>query len=56
MTQQSLKYPNRADMLTLLKAREKNPTGPAAPRLSSVTAASRTDAPVCFNFAIGTAR
>ena len=47
MTQPSIKYPNRADMLTLLKARESNPTGLAAPRLSAAGIANRPEAPIC---------
>lgn len=47
MTQPSIKYPNRADMLALLKARESNPGGPAAPRLSAEGIANRPEAPIC---------
>ncbi len=44
----TLKYPNRADMLALLKAREEGGSSAAALRTGSAAAASRPEAPVCL--------
>lgn len=45
----TLKYPNRADMLALLKAREEGgASATATSRTGSATGASRPEAPVCF--------
>ena len=49
MTTQSLQYPNRADTLALLKAREQSRSPEQASAGSgAVAASSRTDAPVCM--------
>ena len=44
----TLKYPNRADMLTLLKAREEGGSSVAASRTGNAAGASRPEAPVCL--------
>lgn len=50
MTTQSLQYPNRADTLALLRAREKGGASEqASARSGAVAASSRTDAPVCMS-------
>jgi hypothetical protein len=50
MTTQSLQYPNRADTLALLRAREQSRASEQAPaRSGGVAASSRTDAPVCMS-------
>lgn len=49
MKLQTLKYPNRADMLELLKAREEGGSSAAATsRTGSAPGASRPEAPACF--------
>ena len=50
MTTQSLQYPNRADTLALLRAREQSRSPEQALiRPNGVAASSRTDAPVCMS-------